>query len=145
MPQGDGKTKSPTVKGRMRRKDIEEILGEVPAPEVKDGQYLIDILFQLGPFRGDLPLSEADLEPWERRREIELLPWQAELIVDMSKAYLGEMHSSREWSALCPWPKGRKMWKYVMDKKHERSTAEKRDKEKEPHGTGKRHRNPPAG
>ena len=102
----------------MRRKDIEEVLGHVPAPKVEDGQFFLELLFQIGPFRGELPLSEADLEPWERRREIELLPWQAELIVEMSKAYMEEMHRAKDISALCPWPPGRKMWMHVTSAKH---------------------------
>ena len=103
------------------------------------------MLFQVGPFRGELPLCEADLEPWERRREIELLPWQAELVVSLSKAYMAEMHEAKELSALCPWPKGRKMWKYVMDKKHERHQAEQKEKEQLANGSHQRHRNSPKG
>lgn len=102
----------------MRRKDVEDILGDVPAPKITAGQFLIDILFQVGPFRGELPLCEGDLEPWERRREIDLLPWQAELIVEMSKAYMDEMHKAKDVSALCPWPPGVKMWMHVTSKKN---------------------------
>ena len=111
-------------------------------PEVESGMYLIDVLFKIGPIRGEMPLVESDLEPWERRRHISLTPWQAELILDMSKAYMSEMYSAKSVSAIAPWPKARKMWKYVMDKKHEKQKAEQ---PKEPHGSHKRHRNPPTG
>lgn len=110
-------------------------------PEVNDGMYLIDVLFKVGPIRGEMPVTEADLEPWERRRGISLTPWQADVILDMSKAYMGEMHAAKSLSAIAPWPKARQMWKYVMDKKHEQKKSE--PKEKEPHGSHKRHRNPP--
>lgn len=112
-------------------------------PELEAGMYLIDVLFKIGPIRGEMPLVEADLEPWERRRGVELCPWQADLILDMSKAYMSEMYAAKEISALAPWPKARGIWKYVMDEKHKKSEADR--KEKEPDGTRKRHRNPPKG
>lgn len=97
----------------MRRLEIEDILGYVPAPDVEQGQYLIDILFQVGPTKGEMPLCEGDLEPWERRRGIELMPWQADLLVDLSRTYMVESHAARETAALCPWEPGRKIWMYV--------------------------------
>lgn len=112
-------------------------------PELEAGLYLVDVLFKVGPIRGEMPLLEADLEPWERRRGVELTPWQADMVLDMSKTYMSQMHAAREVSALSPWPKAHRMWKYVMDKKHEQKQAEQ--KEKEPDGTRKRHRNPPKG
>lgn len=102
----------------MRRLDIEDVLGEVPAPEIEDGQDLINILFQVGPTKGEMPLCEGDLEPWERRRGIELAPWQADLVVDLSRAYMVESHSARDWGAIPAWPKARNMWKYVCDEKN---------------------------
>lgn len=124
----------------MRRLDVEDVLGHVPMPDIEAGMYLIDLLFKVGPVRGEMPLVESDLEPWERRRGVELAPWQADTVLDMSQAYLRQMHVAREPSALSPWPKARNMWKYVCDKKHEQKQAEQ--KEKEPHGSHKRHRNP---
>lgn len=109
-------------------------------PEVDAGMYLIDVLFKVGPIRGEMPLSEADLEPWERRRGISLTPWQADLVLDMSKAYMSEMHTAKDISALAPWPKARRMWMHVTSKKQEKKSE---PKEKEPHGSHKRHRNPP--
>lgn len=131
----------------MRRVDVEEQLGRIPTPDVETGMHLVEILFQIGPIRGELPLCEFDLESWERRRGIELSPWQAELIVELSKAYLTEMHAARSWSALCPWPKGRNMWKLVQDRKHAKKAQEEAAKPqtKEPHGSRQRYRNPPPG
>lgn len=103
---------------RMRRLDIEEVLGYVPAPDIEFGQYLVDILFQVGPTKADGPLEEAALEPWERRRGIELQPWQADAILAMSRAYLSEMHAAGHWNAFPPWPPAVRMWKYVRDQKN---------------------------
>lgn len=110
-------------------------------PELEGFDYIVEILFSLGPTRGELPLSECDFDSWERRRGIDLEPWEAETIVDLSKAYIGEAHAAKDMTALAPWPKARSMWKYVMDKKHEQTKAAQ--KEKEPDGPRKRHRNPP--
>lgn len=117
-------------------------------PELEAGMYLVDLLFKIGPIRGEMPLVEVDLEPWERRRGIALNPWQADLILDMSKAYMGEMYSSKSMAAVSPWPVGRNIWMHVTSKKAEkedaaRKQAEAKRIEKEPHGSHKRHRNPP--
>lgn len=121
--------------------DIEDILDDVPMPDLTAGEYLLDILFYIGPVRGELPLSEDDFDSWERRRGIELEPWEAEQLVHLSRAYMNEMQEARSISALAPWPKAQKMWKYVTDQKHAKQQAEQ--KEKEPDGNRKRHRNPP--
>lgn len=120
---------------RMRRQDIEAETGEIVTPEVGAGQHLVEMLFQVGPFRGDLPLSEADLEAWERRRGIELPPWQAELVVDMSKAYMAEMHAAKNYHAAPPWPDAVPMWRWVRNQKAERAWDRK---EKESDGRSKR-------
>lgn len=99
----------------MRRYDIEEVLGEVEAPRIPEGLYLTEILFKVGPVRGDGPLYEEHLQAWERRRGVELEPWEADLVLDLSRAYLTESHAAREWNALPCWPPAVKMWKYVRD------------------------------
>lgn len=99
----------------MRRLDIEEVLGRVEAPSVPEGQYLIEVLFKVGPVRGEGPVYEENLQAWEARRGIELQPWQADLILEMSQAYLSEMHAAREPNAVAPWPPARNAWKHVRD------------------------------
>lgn len=84
-------------------------------PEVEGVDHLASILFRVGPVRKEEPITEQDLESWERRRGIELAPWQADLLVDASRAYLSEMHAARKISAAPPWPPAIKMWKYVTD------------------------------
>lgn len=114
------------------------MLGYVPAPELEYGGHLIAIFRQIGPVKGDGPISEMDLESWERRRGVDLKPWQAELLVNMSKMYLGEMHSASSASAISPWPKARNMWKYVCDNRNVK-------KDKAPDGDRQRRRNPTPG
>lgn len=128
---------------RMRRLDIEEILGSIPMPEV-DGVHLVEILFKVGPVKAETSISEADLEPYERRRGIELAPWQADLLVRMSQAYLSEMHAAQKHDAPPPWPEAVKMWQYVRNSVAERSW-DKLEKREPSNGSRKRHRNPPSG
>lgn len=127
----------------MRRLDIDEVLGSIPTPEV-EGHHLIEILFKVGPAKADAPISEADLEPYERRRGIELAPWQAELLVEMSRAYLSESHAAQKIDAKPPWPEAEKMWQYVRNAAAERGWDKVREKEPS-NGSRKRHRNPPPG
>lgn len=125
----------------MRRLDIEEVLGHVPAPSVPEGMYLTEILFAVGPTRGDGPIYEEHLQAWEQRRGISLHPWQADILVDLSRAYLAEMHAARGWNALSPWPPGRNMWKYVRDQLNGPGMREAlKDPLKEKHGNRKRRR-----
>lgn len=124
---------------------MEDFLGRVPVPEIDAGKYLVDLLFTIGPVKGETYLCEADLEPWERRRGVQLQPWQAELVVDLSKAYMMQMHRSRESSAICPWPPGQRAWKMAQDKKFQaarQKEAETEAKEPPANGRSKRHRNP---
>lgn len=104
----------------MRRVDIEDVLGGIPSPEL-EGRYFIDVLFAVGPAHADRPISEGDLEPYERRRGIEFHPWQAELLVRMSQAYLSETHAAQKYDAQPPWPEAEKMWQYVRNTLAERS------------------------
>lgn len=123
----------------MRRLDIEEVLGEIEAPQVDHGQYLLDVLFDVGPVRGEGPLYEEHLEPWERRRGVELHPWEADMVLDLSRAYLTEMHAAREWNALPCWPPAVKMWKYVRDQLNGAGMKKAlQDPAKEKHGNRKR-------
>lgn len=119
-------------------------------PEIEAGMYLIDILFKIGPIRGEMPLVEADLEPWERRRGIALTPWQADLVLDMSKAYMSEMYPSKSLVAPCPWGVADNLWMHVTSKKAEkddaaRKLAEEKRIQRETHGSHQRHRNSPTG
>lgn len=113
-------------------------------PELEAGMHLVDLLFKVGPIRGEMPLVEADLEPWERRRGIELAPWQADLVIDMSQEYMRQMHLGREVSAVSPWPKAHRMWMHVTGKKYEQQQAQEKEKEAL-NGSHQRRRNPTKG
>lgn len=92
----------------------------IPQPEIEAGQHLIDALFKIGPSHTDEPLNEGDLEPYERRRGIEFEPWQAELLVEMSKAYLHETHQARNPGAECPWDEMKETWHRIRNARTEK-------------------------
>lgn len=138
-PDANGK---PGPAGGPRREDIERVLGYLPLPPLNAGQYLVDVLFRVGPVDKEAPINEAALEVWERRRGIALSPWEADTLVDMSRAYLAEMYAARQWAAMPPYPPAVKMWKYVRDQLGGAGLRETlNDSIKDAHGTGKRHRN----
>lgn len=114
-PVHTGKGKPPPP-GRERRKDIEQVLGEIPLPEIYGGEYLVAVLFRIGPIRKEEPISDEDIGHWERRRGVELAPWEADILVEMSRAYMSQMHAASKMAAPPPWPPAVKMWKYVTDK-----------------------------
>lgn len=110
----------------MRRLDMEDMLGYVPQPNIGSGKYLVDILFQVGPVMGESPLHEGALEPWERRRGIELAPWQAEAVVLMSQAYMTEMHAAKEPAARPPWEPAAPIWRWITGKRAEQAAEQGR-------------------
>lgn len=114
----------------MRRVEVEEVLGYVPAPDIGAGKFLVGILFQVGPTKAEGPLEESALEPWEKRRGIELKPWQADAILAMSRAYLAESHAAGQWNAIPPWPPAVRMWQWVQGKKAATQRAAELEKEK---------------
>jgi hypothetical protein len=117
-----------------------EVLGRVPSPPLPECMYLVDILFAVGPTRGDGPLYEEHLQAWETRRGIELDPWQADVILEMSRAYLAESYAAREYNSLPPWPPARNMWKYVRDQLNGAGLRESLKDDIKGHGHGNRKR-----
>lgn len=108
-------------------------------PNEASNHAIVVALFEIGPIQYDRYLSWQELESWQRLMGLELEPWEATLLIDLSKAFFHQREESKSMSSICPWPKGRNMWKYVMDKRHEKQKAEQ---PKEPNGPSKRHRNP---
>lgn len=110
---------------------------------------LIAALFEVGPVGYDGFVTWQELRSWQEVIGIELEPWEACAIVEMSKAFFTQQRLSTSPACLCPWPKGQAMWQYVSGKlqeKHkEAEEALKKSREKEPDGNRKRHRNSPPG
>lgn len=145
----DPKRKGEKTTGRRRSEDIEEILGEVPMPSGAYKHPLVRSLFEIGPVVHDGYITWQELLAWQTVTGIELEPWEACAILDLSKAYLNQKAQSSSLGCLCPWPKGQSIWQYVCAKRYQKQReaeeALKLSKEKEPDGNRKRRRNPPQG
>lgn len=110
---------------------------------------LVTSLFEVGPVLHDGYITWQELSSWQQVTGIELEPWEACAILDMSKAFLNQRAQSINLSCLCPWEKGQAIWQYVSAEKYKRQRdaeeARKLEKAKEPDGNRKRRRNPPPG
>lgn len=110
---------------------------------------IVSSLFEVGPILHDGYVTWQELRSWQEIVGIELEPWEACAILDLSKAYLNQKRLSTSLGCLCPWGKGQKIWQYVSAEKYkkqrEAEEALKQRKEKEPDGNRKRRRNPPPG
>lgn len=87
---------------------------------MQDGQQLLEYFFRIGPTKGDRPLDGQELAAWADLLGIEWTPHQAMLLVQLSRAYLGEMHVATSHDAPPPWKMFEKPWKWVQHQNAER-------------------------
>ena len=83
--------------------------------------YLVEALFKIGPTCKEEPLGWGQIETWARVQGIALRPWQYDVLVELSRAYLAESYTARERNAPAPWEPARKMWAWVKNQRAERS------------------------
>lgn len=100
-----GKQKKQDAKTRARR--IEDNGGTPLLPEV-DAAYMVGHWYAVGQVmptgQGVLPLSAAELRAWQQGRQADLAPWEFQTLLDMSRAYVGQLHESEKPE--CPPPFG---------------------------------------
>ena len=89
-------------------------------PPLASGHHMIEYLFKIGPVKGETALDGQELVAWERLLGIEWTPWQAELLVRLSRAYLGEMHRATKRDAKPPWEAFAAPWRWVQRHREER-------------------------
>ncbi len=89
-------------------------------PPLRSGHYLIEYLFEFGPTNGDKPLGAVDLVAWQELLGIEWAPYEARLLVQLSRAYLGETHRATKRDAAPPWAEFERPWRWVQQQKGER-------------------------
>jgi hypothetical protein len=77
-------------------------------PDVECGQYLLDILYEIGPVSsngfGAAPVSELELLCWQLNRGVRLSPWECETVMRLSREYASMTHQARD--PYCPPPFG---------------------------------------
>jgi hypothetical protein len=76
-------------------------------PPLEWGDYLIEYLFELGPTMpagmGSGPLTPSEIEAAQRLLGVQFQPWEARLLMRLSREYLGESHKATEQNAPAPW------------------------------------------
>ena len=69
--------------------------------------FLLDYLLEIGPLvpagLGVGPIGFRDIQAWQECIGIRLAPWQARLMVDLSRQYLSAAKDAVEPGCLAPW------------------------------------------
>jgi hypothetical protein len=80
---------------------------EPDMPPLEWGRYLVDYLFEFGPTMaagmGSAPLAPSEIEAAQRLLGIQLQPWEARLLLQLSREYLAESHRATEQGCPPPW------------------------------------------
>lgn len=75
-------------------------------PEVGAGDYLIEILFDIGPVcsngMGAVPISEQEIAAWQFNRQTRLKAWECQYLRELSREYASMLHSGTDMH--CPPP-----------------------------------------
>ena len=105
IPQREGKKDLPA--NTVSRRDA--ILGKggsIDMPELECGDYLIKHLFDVGPtLDGGMSsgrITYSEIEAWERKTGIELLPWEAALLRRLSAEYMAESSAAAKHDRPAP-------------------------------------------
>lgn len=72
-----------------------------------DAPHVIRYLFDVGPITfsgmGAVPLSHTEIDAWQRNTGIELSAWEAGMLRDLSKVYIGMSEDAKHPSCPPPW------------------------------------------
>lgn len=92
---------------KSRRDELKDVDIEPDMPPLEWGRYLVDYLFELGPTvaagMGSGPLPPSEIEAGQRLLGIQFLPWEARLLLRLSREYLQESHRATEERCTPPW------------------------------------------
>ena len=76
-------------------------------PPLNEGGYLVNYLFELGPavatMGGQGPITDLDLQAWQRNQGIDLTPWECRTIRTLSKDYCDQAADSTHPHCIAPW------------------------------------------
>ena len=100
-----------------RRKQIEALGLLVGTPPIPWAGHIVNYLFEFGPVKADAPLEPVDIQGIEHVLEVKLKPWEKRLLLELSRAYKGEMHTATSRDAPAPWQGGAWQWRRVQQKR----------------------------
>lgn len=76
-------------------------------PPVECGEYLLNYLFEIGPVlhggMGGIPLTNAEIDAWQRNMSIRLSPWESRALHHLSRIYLAEHQAASDPKRSAPW------------------------------------------
>jgi hypothetical protein len=97
----------PRVPQKSRREALKANGVEPEMPSLEWGRYLVEYLFEFGPTvpagMGSAPLPPSEIEAAQRVLGIQLQPWEARLLLRLSREYLQESHRATEQHCAPPW------------------------------------------
>jgi len=85
----------------MKRDKIVPLMPPNPAPHITD--RLIEIGLTQAAGMGAVPLSWLEINAWCHRTAVDLEPWEARLIRELSKVYLAEGRAAESETCPPPW------------------------------------------
>jgi hypothetical protein len=90
-------------------------------PPIDWAGHLVDYLFEFGPVKTDSALEAADVLAIQQVLGVKFKPWEARLLLRLSREYRGEMHVASKPQAKPPWPGAESQWRYVQRLRSERN------------------------
>lgn len=102
----DDKSNKPLL---SRLEMLQSLHGENYTPEMPpiDSPYIVEYLYEIGPAMasgfGSGPISNGEIESWQRVTGIELTSWEARTLSRLSREYLSESHKATEIDCPAPW------------------------------------------
>lgn len=85
----------------LKRKKIDPPMPPNPAPHLLG--HLIEMGLTEAAGMGSVPLSWREIAAWQENTCVQLEPWEARLIRNLSKAYLAEGHRAESENCPPPW------------------------------------------
>lgn len=118
------KLKATDTENQTRYKKFNDEGQEIEYPPCQLN-YMVDYLFSAGlsisGINGDSPLTHQEILAWRKNMQIDICPWEANTLREMSRHYLAQMIKSDKYDAPPPWipeineEKGKKVANKVKD------------------------------
>lgn len=90
-----------------RREVLEQAGRDVEMPPCEWGIHLVGYLFEFGPTlatgMGSSPVTAVEIQAWSGLVGIRLSPWEARLLMRLSRDYLNEAHKATAEGTPAPW------------------------------------------
>ena len=105
VPKKIGKNSSDKNQSRLR--GYLDSNTQPPLSPAGCAAYLVDYLFAVGPVSysamGAMPLLWQELTHWQRNSGIDLTPWEAVTLRQLSADYVAESHAAESTTRPAPW------------------------------------------